>query len=258
MTKRGILLTRDVLEAINKAREFFEIEGFPGNFFSHLENVDYVNKYKLLLFKEDLDKLSGFIGYGKGDMSVICINYKRSLGHQNFTLAHEIGHWLLHKGISLSDDDGRLYSSDDIEKEASDFAKELLYPGDLLVKDYYHAIEHDLFLMDNRAELGRFVNELCCKYCLSFDLVLRNLLYKHRQGKKYEEIRKQIEKALGGKVSEVFDKDFYVPNIELPEYQQLKTPYEQLEQKVNYLIEKKKIGEATGEAIKFRNRMGNE
>ena len=258
MTKRGILLTRDILEAINKAREFFEIEGFPGNFFIHLENVDYVNKYKLLLFKEDLDKLSGFIGYGKGDMSVICVNYKRSLGHQNFTLAHEIGHWFLHKGISLSDDDAILNASDIIEKEANEFAKELLYPGELLVRDYYYAIEHDLFLENNRAELGKYVNELCHKYCLSFDLVLRNLLYQNRQSKKYKDIRKEIEKALGGKVSEVFDKDFYVPNIELPEYQQFSAPYEQLKKKVDYLIEKKKIGEATGEAIKFRNRVGNE
>ncbi len=36
-------------------------------------------------------------------MSLICINYKRPIGHQNFTLAHELGHWLLHNGQSISD-----------------------------------------------------------------------------------------------------------------------------------------------------------
>ena len=46
-------MTRNVLEAVNKAREFFEIEDFPGNFFARLEEVDYINKYNLLLFKED-------------------------------------------------------------------------------------------------------------------------------------------------------------------------------------------------------------
>ena len=30
-------MTRNVLEAVDKAREFFEVEGFPGDFFSHLE-----------------------------------------------------------------------------------------------------------------------------------------------------------------------------------------------------------------------------
>ena len=166
-------------------------------------------------------------------------------------------YWFLHKGISLSDGDALLTTSDKMEKEANDFAKELLYPADFLVRDYYYAIEHDLFLANNRAEFGKFVNELCHKYCLSFELVLRHLLYQNKQAKKYTEIRRQIEKALRGKVSEVFDKDFYVPDVELPQYQQLSAPYEQLARKVDYLIEKKKIGEATGEAIKLRNRVGN-
>ncbi len=39
-------------------------------------------------------------------------------------------------------------------------------------------------------------------------MVLRKLLYKNRQAKKYKTIRKEIEKAIGGKVSEVFEKDF--------------------------------------------------
>ena len=54
-------MTRNVLEAVNKAREFFEIEGFFGDFFARLEKVDYTNKYNLLLFKEDIDKLSGIL-----------------------------------------------------------------------------------------------------------------------------------------------------------------------------------------------------
>ena len=87
-----------------------------------------------MLFKEDIDKLSWFIGYGGNDLAVICINYKRTYGHQNFTLAHELGHWFLHKGVSSSVDDRVLgYSSDKVELEANDFASELLYPEELLV-----------------------------------------------------------------------------------------------------------------------------
>lgn len=44
-----------------------------------------------------------------------------------------------------------------------------------------------------------------------------------------------------------------MPNEELLQYQQLKTPYEKLQRKVDDLVEHGKIGEATGEAIKLRN-----
>ncbi|MGM9926383.1 MAG: ImmA/IrrE family metallo-endopeptidase [Bacillus sp. (in: firmicutes)] len=250
-------MTRNVLEAVNKARESFEIESYPGDFFAQLEKVNYTEKYGLLLFKEDIDKLSGFIGYGPGNIAIICVNYKRSYGHQNFTLAHEVGHWFLHKGTSISDDDVALFSTDLTEKEANDFAKELLYPEELSVKDYYTAIEQELFQDTSRDKLGKYVNTLCHRYCLSFDVVLRTLLFKHHQVSSYKEIRKQIEKSLGGKISEVFDKDFYVPNDNLIHYQQLKTPYEMLIQKVNLLVDQKKIGKATGEAIILRNKMEN-
>lgn len=250
-------MTRNILEAVNKAREFFCIEKFPGDFFSHLETVHYMEKYNLLLFKEDLDKLSGFIGYGANNVAVICVNYKRPLGHQNFTLAHEIGHWFLHKGKSLSDGVLVMNPSEYIEKEASEFAKELLYPEELRVKDYYYSIVHDLFMDEKRAELGNFVNELCHKYCLSFELVLRSLLYKNGQGGKYKEVRKQIEKAIGGNISDIYDKDFYVTNPNLVQYQQLRTPYEKMKKYVDFLVEHKKISTATGEAIMNRNRMEN-
>jgi len=247
-------LTRNILDAVNKAREFFEIEGFPGDFFSRLENVGYTDKYKLLLFKEDIDKLSGFIGYDKNGMAVICVNYKRSQGHQNFTLAHEVGHWFLHRGKSLSDDDKAIgYSSDITEQEANEFATELLYPEEYLVKDYHIAIQKDLFDGENRSQLAIYVNELCHKYCLSFEMVLRRLLYKNRQAKQYSVVRKEIEKALGGKVAERFDRDFYFPNEELPQYQKYMKPYDDLQRKVDYLVEKGKLGKATGEAIKLRN-----
>jgi Zn-dependent peptidase ImmA (M78 family) len=247
-------LTRNILEAVDKAREFFEIEDFPGDFFARLEEVDYTNKYDLLLFKEDIDKLSGFIGYGLNDMAVICVNYKRSQGYQNFTLAHEVGHWFLHKGKSLSDDDSVLgYSSDSMEQEANEFAGELLYPETYLVRDYYVAIQQDLFFAGNRIQLGRYVDELCHKYCLSFEMVLRRLLYKNKQGKQYRKVRKEIEKALGGKVSESFDRDFYAVNEDLPQYQKFMKPYKELQKKVDYLVETGKIGKATGESIKLRN-----
>ena len=246
-------MTRNILEAVSKARAFFEIENYPGDFFSRLEKVNYIDKYGILLFKEDIDKLSGFIGYGANDIAVICVNYKRFYGHQNFTLAHEFGHWFLHKGISISDDDSVLgYLSNKIEQEANEFAGELLYPEELLVKDHFFAIQQDLFFEKNRKKLGEYVDQLCHKYCLSYEMVLRRLLYKNRQGKQYRAIRKEIEMAIGGKVSEIFEKNFYAVNEKLPQYQKLLKPYLELDNKVDQLVAARKISVATGDAIKLR------
>lgn len=251
-------MTRNILEAVNKARAFFEIQDYPGDFFSRLEKVNYTDEYGILLFKEDIDKLSGFIGYGANDIAVICVNYKRSYGHQNFTLAHELGHWFLHKGISISDDDSVLtYSRDAIEQEANEFAGELLYPEKFLVRDYSYATQQDLFALDNRGKLGAYIDTLCHKYCLSYEMILRKLLFKNKQGKYYKSIRKEIENAIGGKVSEVFEKDFYAVNEELPYYQKLQKPYVELSNKVDQLVKAGKIGVATGEAINLRSGVRN-
>lgn len=246
-------MTKNILEAVNKAREFFGIEDYPGDFFSRLDKVDYTDKYGILLFKEDIDKLSGFIGYSGNALAVICINYKRSHGHQNFTLAHEFGHWFLHKGRSISDDDRILYSSDKVEQEANEFASELLYPEKLFAKDFSYAKHHNLLIKSNRKALGDYIDQLCHKYCLSYEMVLRKLLYKNGQVKQYRTIRKEIEKSIGGKISEIFEKDFYSVNEELPQYQRLMKPYIELDNKVDKLIAEGKIGKATGESIKLRS-----
>lgn len=247
-------MTRNVIEAVNKARDFFKIEDFPGNFFILLEKQNYTEKFGLILFKEDIAKLSGFIGYGDNGISVICINYKRPIGHQNFTLVHELGHWFIHKGQNISDDDKTcIYSNDMKEQEANAFAAELLYPERLFVEDYFDIVEKGLLQINKRKELAIYIDKLCHKYCLSFDMVFRKILYRNRQGAQLKKIKKEIEKALGCKISEYFEKDFYVPNEDLAEYQQLRTPYMELEKKVDKLVKLGKIGEATAESIKYRN-----
>ena len=60
-------------------------------------------------------------------------------------------------------------------------------------------------------------------------------------------------KAIGCRISEYFEKDFYIPNEALPEYQVLRDAYIELEKRVNKLIEGGKISKATAEAIKYRN-----
>ncbi|MDE6911994.1 MAG: ImmA/IrrE family metallo-endopeptidase [Lachnospiraceae bacterium] len=249
-------MTGNVFEAVKNAREFFCIQDFPGNLFTLLEKGDYAEKYKMLLFKEDIGKLSGFIGYGGDGFTVICINYKRPIGHQNFTLAHELGHWFLHKGQNISDEDKHIYSGELQEKEASNFASEVLYPERFIEQDYCDILHKGLLQPDKRKDLAISVDALCKKYCLSFAMVLRNILYKGRQDSQYNSVHKQIEKSLGCKISEYFEKDFYVPNDERKEYQRLMTPYLELEKKIDILVSRGKIGKATAESIKLRNGIG--
>lgn len=248
-----LALTRAIIDAVDNAREFFKIEDFPSNFFSLLLQDDYIDRYKFILFKEDIGKLSGFIGYGTDDLAVICVNYKRPIGHQNFTLAHELGHWFLHKGKSITDVNVGLYSRNNIEQEANDFASELLYPEMCFIKDYHYILRSGMLEKEKRKELGFFVDELCHKYCLSYKLVLGKILYKAQEYSNYKQIDKEIQKAIGGKISECFEKDFYVTNDQLEEYQQLKYPYKVLEKRIDKLVEEGRIGKATAESLKIRN-----
>lgn len=248
-----LALTDKIQESISVARESFNIDEFPGNLFLLFEKEDYADKYRLLLFKENIDRLSGFIGYGDKNLTVICINYQRPIGHQNFTLAHELGHWFLHRGRNISDTDKNLYIQDSIEGEANNFASGLLYPKKLISQDYHDICEKGLLDTSKRKELAVYINELCQKYCLSFKMVLSKILYENYQANLYKNIQKEIEKSLGMKISKCFDKDFYVPNHNLSEYQQRKNPYIVLEERLDKLVELKKIGKATADSIKLRN-----
>lgn len=136
------------------------------------------------------------------------------------------------------------------------FAGELLYPEKLFVQDYFEAVEKGFLQADKREELAVYIDKLCHKYCLSFDAVFRKILYRSRQAAQYKQIKGQIEKAIGCRISEYFEKDFYIQNEALPEYQVLRDAYIELEKRVNKLIEGGKISKATAEAIKYRNGIG--
>ncbi|MGU8414812.1 ImmA/IrrE family metallo-endopeptidase [Clostridium perfringens] len=242
-----------ILKKVQDARNYFEIQDFPSNFFDVIDSTDDIlKKYNLLIFKEDIGKLSGFIGYTESGVGIICINYKRSLGHQNFTLAHEIGHFFLHKGVSNYDTDKDLYSRSDIENEANSFANEILYPKHLFEADYKEIRDKDLLNKDKRKELAEKIDEICHKYCISFECALRKILYKNMQGNKYKEVRKEIEISIGCVISNYFDHDFYITNESNKWYQPSKKPYEVLKKYVQKLYNDNKISLATAESILFK------
>lgn len=84
---------------------------------------------------------SGFI-LRDGKRVIIGVNTRTSVRRQRFTIAHEIGHLLLHEGRLIVDHAVRVNWRDDISSQATDqqeiaanaFAAELLMPADLVFR----------------------------------------------------------------------------------------------------------------------------
>lgn len=93
-------------------------------------------------FGNESNEISGLIN---PDEKKIYVNQRESDNRQAFTIAHELGHWLLHKSKLTQDKEiGIMYrksivslNNDPLEKEANCFAANLLVPFFLLEK-YKH------------------------------------------------------------------------------------------------------------------------
>lgn len=170
-----------VMDKVTQARKEFGIKDFPGNFFDLIiSDKNYIEEHKLVLFKQDLDEISGFISYTDNNIAYICINYKDNIGHQNYTLAHEIGHFYLHRGESQNDDKNSLKTGRNqklIEAEANDFAAELLYPIDDVRKHIDYIYSEGLLSEEYENELANYINDIAQEYCISFRFALLRILF---------------------------------------------------------------------------------
>jgi len=98
---------------------------------------------KETVFPEKFSRVLGFITPNKDrETATMVINENDSEESKLFTIAHELGHWLLHKEEILKDPDKTVLlrtslgdeSKDDLEKEADAFAAELLVPMTFMEK----------------------------------------------------------------------------------------------------------------------------
>lgn len=96
----------------------------------------------------DLEPDVSGILYRTPERRVIVVNAAQSLARQRFSIAHEIGHLLLHRGEAVHVDagfkvnlrDARSSSAEDVEEvEANAFAANLLMPADWLRQDVEHS-----------------------------------------------------------------------------------------------------------------------
>lgn len=93
-------------------------------------------------FKKMGDKIAGFTDFKE---KKIYINAEDNFNRQIFTMAHEYGHWILHKSLfEINQDEYRVLlrtnqiTHDPLEREANAFAASLLVPEFLIkpVKDH--------------------------------------------------------------------------------------------------------------------------
>lgn len=96
-------------------------------------------------------QLSGMVYRGQDGRAIIGVNSKHSLTRQRFTIAHELGHLLLHTDKQLHVDERfpigfrneiSSFAIDENEIEANEFAAELLMPHDIL-KQHIRGLNFD-------------------------------------------------------------------------------------------------------------------
>lgn len=94
-----------------------------------------LKQYNIALRYSELeDNVSGFL-YKKGSQQIISVNIKDSTVRQNFTIAHELGHFFLNHQGNIFIDKGPLFRDSNSsegnikwERDANKFAAELLMP----------------------------------------------------------------------------------------------------------------------------------
>lgn len=140
-TTSEIIIEADFKNAKNKALEILERFGFDS---PPVDPIIIANELginvRFVKFNPENKKISGFF-YAK--RNEIFVNEEEDIYRQVFTVAHELGHKLLHQEWLKTNDyqvlwrDASLYDANDIkEKEANCFAANLLVPKAIL-KQYY-------------------------------------------------------------------------------------------------------------------------
>jgi hypothetical protein len=121
----------------------------------------------------------------------IFYNARASTERRRFTIAHELGHFVLHRDLQqrFNCDKESVYSGVDtlraIEREADDFASNLLMPGDLL-RDWISNQRIDLHVLSAIAKRFQISFEALCIRFIKFTTQRAILVYWDNGYVKYE------------------------------------------------------------------------
>lgn len=140
-----------ILEICNKAEELAQRYNPQGLSPFPYKGIQEDKKDFAIFSVDAADEISGAISYIKDEQIFkIIININKSKTRQNFTIAHELGHYFLHPDVIKGEDvliDGEgfldgstiLYRLDNptrniLETEANNFAASLLMPTTLVIR----------------------------------------------------------------------------------------------------------------------------
>ena len=107
-------------------------------------------------------------------LPVIVVKKQLSKGAQAFTLMHELAHLLLHKESTIDDEDD-FHSHQGMEKEANEFAGNLLIPDGLL-----NEIDVDQLLSLEITEYDNYLSDYKKRWCVSGEAILVRLLINNK------------------------------------------------------------------------------
>jgi Zn-dependent peptidase ImmA (M78 family) len=126
---------------------------------------DIAEKLEIRVVYESLDEtLSGFLYRDKDNKeNLICVNEKHTENRKRFTIAHELGHYLLHNGDNTHIDRNFIINFRDSvssqainveEIEANAFAAALLMPEQLLIPTVLEKIKNGIDLVESTKEIS--------------------------------------------------------------------------------------------------------
>jgi Zn-dependent peptidase ImmA (M78 family) len=139
--------------------------------------------YGLSVVRKDVESISGFIIRSDGK-AVIGVNSNNAPARQRFTIAHELGHYLIHppstddvhvdSGFEVRfRDELSSQGTDKSEQEANFFAAELLMPQKFLEADLRNAGKIDL--VNGEFLVEGFLENLAQRYNVSSQSLLFRL-----------------------------------------------------------------------------------
>ena len=130
-------------------------------------------------------------------LPIIVIQKQVSLGAQAFTLMHELAHLLLHKESAI-DNEESFYNYQGKEKEANEFAGNLLIPDNFL-----NQIDVDSLINLEITQYDEYLKKFKQNWCVSGEAILVRLLINNKISNKYYRSYKNYKKDQVEKMKQV-------------------------------------------------------
>ncbi|HLX54303.1 MAG TPA: ImmA/IrrE family metallo-endopeptidase [Aquella sp.] len=163
-----MMICADYKRAESEAQKLLESLGYTKPPVDPLEIAIELNiPVKFVNFSDEYNNISGFYYYKDNS---IYVNKTERPNRQTFTIAHELGHKILHEEWIKSDNYQVLFreqlaipSKDPKEQEANCFAANLLVPKEMLImyKDIASIDELSTLFMVSKPVIRNRLNTLC-------------------------------------------------------------------------------------------------